>query len=55
MTNFCDALIITGVIFITTGVGGSLGLKIPKLGYIGGPVGIVLFVFGLSLKIIGGC
>jgi len=53
--DFCITLIITGIILIAAGVGGTIRFKIPQIGYIGGPAGVVLFTVGLILKIVGFC
>ena len=55
MITFCLALIFAGIIFLMVGVGGTIGLKIPQIGYIGVPMGIVLIVLGLVLQMVGVC
>ncbi len=55
MISLCVALIVTGIIFGIMGMGGSIGLKIPQIGYIGGPTGVILIVLGILLQIVGVC
>ena len=55
MITFCSALIIEGIFFLLTGMGGTIGLRIPQLGYIGGPTGVVLIFLGFVFSMIGIC
>lgn len=55
MVTFCTALIIAGIVLLIAGIGGTIGLKIPQIGYVGGPTGLVLIFFGLLLQLAGVC
>ena len=55
MITFCGALILAGVLLLVAGTGGTFGLKIPQLGYIGGPTGLILMILGVLLQLKGVC
>lgn len=55
MIDFCIALIVAGLIFLLMGIGGTIGLRIPQLGYVGGPTGVVLILLGFVFKMMGFC
>lgn len=55
MTEFCSALISTGAVLLITGLGGSILLRIPQIGKLGAPIGLILIAFGLLAQLTGNC
>jgi len=53
--TFCNVLIIAGILFILLGIGGTIKLKIPQLGYLGVPSGLILIILSIVLNLLGIC
>jgi len=53
--TFCFVSIALGILFIIIGIGGTIRLRIPLLGYIGGPSGLIFILAGLLFQIGGAC